>query len=553
MIPWVREKFAERRAKWLARSKRSQSSGGSASGGGNKEDDDECSETRDRDSPRFHRLNCKQEDDDDEEDLEDDTDANSPGHSSQHSSSRHQHNSPTPSRHQQQQCHHATRSLHSSPVKLAKKSSRRSSAASSSITNTLVNTESYARGCSSPRERIKVRVICPSARLMIFQTDGNRRLLELKNEIILELADDLLTNMPMYASEPKSLATKFRLLKADYQGSELNEGHSLEQLGIGNNDTLVLVAKRGNIQQLVNQTRETRSPSDKDIELATVNLPVRSADVPLVDINEIFQQSNLHFDVRKVLISLAQASAVVIGSGPYAKRLIAMLKQKLINKRNYQNDTTQCLVDMGFKKEKAEYALKLHNNVYSAALEWLIQRQSQETSIEEVVMGIPRTSSMASPSGILSSDNTVENIAALLEIVRIYSYRDIPPTPDAVQTLVEMGFQESDVIEALKKTCNNKAAACEWLCGNRTGSLVELREGLAQDSPILKTILQLPQVQLSLSNPEILLAFLAILENEQSIRVWGDDNDTTSVITHILQKYHEEKHVLGINQFYSSR
>ncbi|XP_019892782.2 ubiquitin-associated domain-containing protein 1 isoform X2 [Musca domestica] len=435
----------------------------------------------------------------------------------------------------------------------AKKSSRRSSAASSSITNTLVNTESYARGCSSPRERIKVRVICPSARLMIFQTDGNRRLLELKNEIILELADDLLTNMPMYASEPKSLATKFRLLKADYQGSELNEGHSLEQLGIGNNDTLVLVAKRGNIQQLVNQTRETRSPSDKDIELATVNLPVRSADVPLVDINEIFQQSNLHFDVRKVLISLAQASAVVIGSGPYAKRLIAMLKQKLINKRNYQNDTTQCLVDMGFKKEKAEYALKLHNNVYSAALEWLIQRQSQETSIEEVVMGIPRTSSMASPSGILSSDNTVENIAALLEIVRIYSYRDIPPTPDAVQTLVEMGFQESDVIEALKKTCNNKAAACEWLCGNRTGSLVELREGLAQDSPILKTILQLPQVQLSLSNPEILLAFLAILENEQSIRVWGDDNDTTSVITHILQKYHEEKHVLGINQFYSSR
>ncbi|XP_073846874.1 kip1 ubiquitination-promoting complex subunit 2 isoform X2 [Musca autumnalis] len=435
-----------------------------------------------------------------------------------------------------------------------KKSSRRSSAASSSITNTLVNTESsFTRIVSSPRERIKVRVICPSARVMIFQTDCHRRLLELKNEIILELSDDLLANMTLYATEPKSLAPKFRLLKADYQGFELNESQTLEQLGIGNNDTLALVAKRSNLQQLVNQTRETRSPSDKDIEMATKNLQIRSADVPLVDINEIFQQSNLHFDVRKVLISLAQASAVIIGSGPYAKRLIAVLKQKLINKRNYQNDTTQCLVDMGFKKEKAEYALKLHNNVYSAALEWLIQRQSQETSIEEVVMGIPRTNSMASPSGILSSDNTVENIAALLEIVRIYSYRDIPPTPDAVQTLVEMGFQESDVIEALKKTCNNKAAACEWLCGNRTGSLVELREGLAQDSPILKTILQLPQVQLSLSNPDILLAFLAILENEQSIRVWGDDNDTNSVITHILQKYHEEKHVLGINQFYSSR
>lgn len=48
-------------------------------------------------------------------------------------------------------------------------------------------------------------------------------------------------------------------------------------------------------------------------------------------------------------------------------------------------------------------------------------------------------------------------------------------------------------------------------------------------------------------------AFLAILENENAIRVWRGDNDTTSVITHILQKYHEEKHVMGINQFYVNR
>lgn len=89
--------------------------------------------------------------------------------------------------------------------------------------------------------------------------------------------------------------------------------------------------------------------------------------------------------------------------------------------------------------------------------------------------------------------------------MRIYSHRDIPPSAEIVHELVEMGFDEANVIEALKKTCNNKAAACDWLCGNRTGSLVELREGLAQDSPILKCILELPQVQLNLSNPKILL------------------------------------------------
>lgn len=164
--------------------------------------------------------------------------------------------------------------------------------------------------------------------------------------------------------------------------------------------------------------------------------------------------------------------------------------------------------------------------MYSNALEWLIQRQSEDLGIEETVMSLPRTVSLSSPSGIISSDvscllsaptpflfiyyfcdlqSPIENIAALLEIVRIYSHRDIPPSAEAIQNLVDMGFQESDVIVALKKTCNNKAAACEWLCGNRTGSLVELREGLALDSPILRTILDLPQVQLSLSNPKILL------------------------------------------------
>ena len=172
----------------------------------------------------------------------------------------------------------------------------------------------------------------------------------------------------------------------------------------------------------------------------------------------------------------------------------------------------------------------------------------------------------------------MENTQALLEIVRIYSHRDIPPTPETVSSLVEMGFEESEVLTALKKTCNNRASACEWLCGNRSGSLIELRDGLSQDSPILKSILELPHVQISLSNPKIFIgeyakqlsykyknynlyffppnfqtAFLSILENENSIRVWGGDNDTTSVITHILQKYHEEKHVLGINQFYSNR
>lgn len=99
----------------------------------------------------------------------------------------------------------------------------------------------------------------------------------------------------------------------------------------------------------------------------------------------------------------------------------------------------------------------------------------------------------------------------MLEIVRIYSHREMPPTPETISALVEMGFAESEVLNALKKTCNNKAAACEWLCGNRSGSLIELRDGLAEDSPILKSILELPQVQMNLSNPKILLGMFTFI------------------------------------------
>lgn len=102
--------------------------------------------------------------------------------------------------------------------------------------------------------------------------------------------------MPIFATDIKSLVPRFRLLRGGYEGSELNENQTLEELRISHNDTLVLVAKRNHFQQMM-ITRETRSPPDIDIDIATRNLTVRTSDVPMVDINEIFQQSNVN--IRK--------------------------------------------------------------------------------------------------------------------------------------------------------------------------------------------------------------------------------------------------------------
>lgn len=115
--------------------------------------------------------------------------------------------------------------------------------------------------------------------------------------------------------------------------------------------------------------------------------------------------------MRKVLISLAQASASIIGAGPFAPRLIAMLKQRLINRRNHQADTLQCLVDMGFTREVADQALRSNNGVYSTTLEWLIQNQREEDTQQPPVMHLRRSLSSISPSTIVTNN---VNIIGLL-------------------------------------------------------------------------------------------------------------------------------------------
>lgn len=52
-----------------------------------------------------------------------------------------------------------------------------------------------------------------------------------------------------------------------------------------------------------------------------------------------------------------------------------------------------------------------------------------------------------------------ENVAALLEIVRLYSEKTVVPVPELVSSIAEMGFEEENVREALIATQNNQTAA----------------------------------------------------------------------------------------------
>lgn len=301
-----------------------------------------------------------------------------------------------------------------------------------------------------------------------------------------------------------------------------------------------------------------RGPSLMEIQRATDHLPPTQQIPPKVNIDDMVLQTDvstlwwlifnyltlsfnlyplqLQYDIRKILISLAQSSAYVIGAGPYADRLILMLKQRLINKRKSETDSLNCLLDMGFPKHRALYALQLKGFVYADALRWLIENPRQavptmdemETKqlFEEILPVVEEEISATNleeeeneeeetakegheikvlEAGLNSFNSRKDYIETLLEIIRIHSQRDLPVCDEMVAKLLEMGFDEEEVREALKITQNNQAAACEWLIGSRSKSLTELRDGLPQDSPILKALLASPQVQISLGNPKMLL------------------------------------------------
>lgn len=101
---------------------------------------------------------------------------------------------------------------------------------------------------------------------------------------------------------------------------------------------------------------------------------------------------------------------------------------------------------------------------------------------------------------------------------------DFKPSSRAVQSLSEMGFEEKNIIEALKITGNNQINAvsnlykfnfitlqiyasfqCEWLLGERRHSLQNVDKELDPGSQIYKVIMNDPRIQLSLTNPNMLL------------------------------------------------
>lgn len=221
-------------------------------------------------------------------------------------------------------------------------------------------------------------------------------------------------------------------------------------------------------------------------------------------------------------------------------------------------------------------ALKLKKMNTSEALDWLIDHQDDG---DEEELGLPllledpievtedpsasgpserKKPFKSGPSDMFRAnapdpkDNLVALVGILLQSFRQYKRLEFRPSTRIKESLVEMGFEEKKVMETLKITGNNQNNACEWLLGARRRSLQDLDEGLAEGGPIYQAIMTNPHIQLSLTNPKMMMVYLSILETPSSTSIWINDPEVSPVLSQIFKTYHSEKHAIHMNRYENS-
>lgn len=362
-----------------------------------------------------------------------------------------------------------------------------------------------------------------------------------------------------YGQNTTKPISRYRLVHSS-KFKQLVDENYIDDEDINEYDELLLVEIRSSIVQENLSDEALKGPSLEVIAQTTKGLSsqnVKSKSVPSTECPADFQN-----EIRKILITLVQASAKILMHSPDAGKLYDIIKEKLEIRCKPTNDPkiVKTLIEMGYSQKKVSKALRLRKSNMTEALEWLIEHQDdtddEDDETDFLSMDIEN---IAGPSSSVSTKkkslkdacielfetghdekekNLMHIIELLLESFRQYKKMEFKPNKRAMRSLVEMGFDEKNVIGALKITGNDQANACEWLLGERRRSLQDLDEGLELDGPIYKAIMSNSHIQLSLTNPKMLLAYLSMIETPASTNVWINDPEVSPVLSQISKTYH---------------
>ncbi|XP_011700143.1 PREDICTED: ubiquitin-associated domain-containing protein 1-like isoform X1 [Wasmannia auropunctata] len=409
----------------------------------------------------------------------------------------------------------------------------------------------------------------------VISTEGNVMDVTVKPNFTVENIKKIAV-VHFYGQDTTKPVSRYRLAHSS-KFKQLADENCVADEDINEYDELLLVEKRSSVAINENLSEEAlKGPSLEEIARATSHLlslqnpprPVPPAEWPADFQNEI----------RKILISLVQASARILMYSPDAEKLYEIIKEKLEARCKPVSDpkVVKTLIEMGYPQKKVLKALRLRKSNMTEALEWLIEHQDDSDDEDDdgtdFLDSVDTTTdtSIASPSSSLNTKkklkdaclelfetekqdrkekNLVQIVELLLQSCRQYKKMEFKPNKKAVRSLVEMGFDEKNVVGALKVTGNDQANACEWLLGERRRSLQDLDEGLESDGLIYKAIMSNPHIQLSLTKPKMLLAYLSMIETPASANIWINDPEISPMLGQISKTYHTEKHAIHMNRY----
>ncbi|KAM4575798.1 ubiquitin-associated domain-containing protein 1 isoform 2-T2 [Odontesthes bonariensis] len=395
-------------------------------------------------------------------------------------------------------------------------------------------------------------------KIHICTMDGTEWLEEVTEDTIVEKLKERCLKHYVHGNleDPKTL-THHKLIHAATE-RVLADTKTVADENLKDKDVLLLIKKRPpptppkmvDVSSEEKKKQDNKAPDKDAILKATGNLSTRHTDRTVTQHNIRDFQTEL----RKILVSLIEVAQKLLALNPDAVELFKKANAMLDEDEEDRVDETalQQLTEMGFPESRAIKALRLSHMSVTQAMEWLIEHVD-DPSVDSPLPGpdssgaagaaaaaTPGTSASASGSNLLrslsSQSSTDESIRQdeLTEIFkRIRRKREFRPDSRAVIALMEMGFDEKEVIDALRVNNNQQDAACEWLLGDRKPSPEDLDKGIDTNSPLFQAILENPVVQLGLTNPKTLLAFEDMLENPLNSTQWMNDPETGPVMLQI--------------------
>ncbi|XP_063422886.1 ubiquitin-associated domain-containing protein 1-like isoform X1 [Mytilus trossulus] len=376
-------------------------------------------------------------------------------------------------------------------------------------------------------------------RIRICHMDGRNYVIDLNSNIkIDELKIMSLSHFNDPAESIKtSLYHKVLLVRT---GQVLSEEKTISEEGVKENDELMLLKKRltpsplESKDGLVNKDESRKGPTAEEIKEITGELSATKRG-PQPEVSN----DDFHSELQKILVALVELSQKLLCMNPDVSKLFKGA-EGLSNETEVKadEDLVKQLTDMGFSVSKVTKALEQTKNSFNSAMEWLLQHaldpepeNTQEDQVEGATgITLPET---------IKEDTHQSNLQSL----RALGKKEFKPNPQALLNLVEMGFDEAEVIEALKVSRNEQNGACEWLLGDRKTRIEESEpEGLDSSSQMYKALVSNPNVQLGLNNPRCLLAMIQLLESPLTLHQWLSDPETGPFIVHITRIYHSWKY-----------